>query len=108
MAAGCGLLAAGLWLMRHLPSRSVRGVSAIAPVLSAFFTLKFIGAGIWHLQQAAAMQATPMRGLPEVPLFSFYPTKEGVTGQVLLLLVIIISACINHRRDRAFIRRLNP
>lgn len=107
-AAGAGLLAAAAWLLPRLPGpKRVRDAAGFVPALTVFFVFKFIGVGVYHLQEAGLMARTPMDGLPEVPLLSFHPTQEGFLAQVLLLALAAGVCRWSRRRDREFIRRLN-
>lgn len=56
------------------------------------------GKGVAALQEARWFAISPVAGLPWAEIVGFYPTWEGIAGQVLVLGVLLTAFWFNNRR----------
>lgn len=70
-------------------------------VLIAVLAIVLTGKGIAGLQEAGWFNINPVAWLPRLEILGFYPTLEGVGGQLLVLGVLLAAFWINHRRSIA-------
>ncbi|MBF0162759.1 MAG: FTR1 family iron permease, partial [Magnetococcales bacterium] len=91
VALGFGLavvaLLALMWIMRTAAMRLPMGLFFTATaVLLYFLALSFTGHGVLELQEAGWLANTRIAHLPTIPWIGFFPTRESVIAQLLLVL----------------------
>ncbi|MBP0726829.1 FTR1 family iron permease [Bacillus sp. RG28] len=71
----------------------------VSSILMMYLCIKFTGMGIHGLQLAGLLPAT-QAPIPTIDFFAVYPTWESFIPQVFLLVVAIVVAIINKRKDK--------
>ena len=70
----------------------------VCSILMFYLCFKFTGMGIHGLQLAGLLPAT-QAPIPTIDFFALYSTWESIIPQMILLVVAIIAAIINKRKD---------
>ncbi len=84
----------------------LRPFFTIAGLLVYYLGFKFLGTGIHALQVAGTLPATPISGLPALPLIGFYPTWEGALAQLALLGAAMVAFLYLRVQDRRAAKRM--
>jgi high-affinity iron transporter len=63
-----------------------------------YLCIKFAGMGIHGLQLAGLLPAT-QAPIPSIDFFGVYSTWESIIPQVTLLIIAVIAALLNKRKD---------
>ena len=70
----------------------------VCSILMFYLCFKFTGMGIHGLQLAGLLPAT-QAPIPTIDFFALYSTWESMIPQMILLVVAVIAAIINKRKD---------
>jgi high-affinity iron transporter len=70
----------------------------VSSILMFYLCFKFTGMGIHGLQLAGLLPAT-QAPIPTIDFFALYSTWESFIPQILLLVIAVIAALINKRKD---------
>ncbi|WNB94029.1 FTR1 family protein [Bacillus sp. NEB1478] len=71
----------------------------VSSVLMFYLCFKFAGMGIHGLQLAGLLPVTQIDSLPAIEFLAFYPTVQSIVPQAFLLIVAIIAAVLNQKKD---------
>jgi high-affinity iron transporter len=69
----------------------LRPFFAVTSVLLYYMAFVFMGKGIRELQEVNALPTTLLHGFPHVEAMGIFPTVEGLSAQLLLLLLFIAA-----------------
>lgn len=72
----------------------------ITSIFLAAMAVVFTGSGIKELQEADVLPSTAIDGLPTIDLLGIYPRVENLTGQAVVLVIIVALYVIGSRRQR--------
>ncbi|WP_144529856.1 FTR1 family protein [Peribacillus simplex] len=70
----------------------------VSSILMFYLCIKFAGMGIHGLQLAGLLPAT-QAPIPSIDFFGVYSTWESIIPQVTLLIIAVIAALLNKRKD---------
>jgi high-affinity iron transporter len=107
IAAGFAVAAAGLvlvyWVIRKASMKLPLGpFFAGTAILLYALAVVFAGGGVLELQGARLIPATPLAGIPSIPLLGLFPTVESVVAQMVLLAALLpVLALWAAKRRRA-------
>ncbi|MDR7071073.1 FTR1 family iron permease [Fictibacillus barbaricus] len=71
----------------------------VSSILMFYLCFKFAGMGIHGLQLAGLLPVTQISSLPTIDFLAFYPTVQSIIPQAFLLVVAIIAAVLNKKKD---------
>ncbi|WP_416054291.1 FTR1 family iron permease [Fictibacillus sp. KU28468] len=71
----------------------------VSSVLMFYLCFKFTGMGIHGLQLAGLLPVTQVNSLTTIDFLAFYPTLESMIPQAFLILVAIVAAIMNRKKD---------
>lgn len=104
LLAGLGLgiviLAVIAYVMLRTSARLPIGqFFAISSALVAVLAVVLMGKGVAALQEAGMLDVTPL-DVPSVDLLGIYPSMQTLIAQVVVLLVVVSSMCMNAYANR--------
>lgn len=85
------LIAVGIVLMKMSGKIPVHKFFAVATILIYLLAFKIIGGSLHTLQLLGKLNTTVVDGLPVLSTIGFYPTFETLIGQVILIILVIIT-----------------
>jgi high-affinity iron transporter len=98
MAAGALLLALiGGAILRYSVRLPIGPFFAVTSGLLALLAVVFVGNGVAALQEAGVLDATLVRFI-SLPLLGIHPTAQGLTLQVITLVLILGGLWFNRRQ----------
>ncbi len=105
VAAGIGagaisLVGAFVMLRRAVHRLPIHTFFAITSVVLYGLAVVFVGQGIAAWQEAEVIGTTFMERVPEIAMLGLYPTVEGVTAQLALLIVALAAILVPRERAR--------
>lgn len=96
-AAGCvGLAVIALLIMRFSARLPLGVFFTVSSVLLAAMAVVFAGQGVAALQEAGKLPVDPIT-FPTIPILGVYPNKQGLTLQLILVVVIAVLYFFNYR-----------
>ena len=99
--AGASVLGAIAWAMlRYSRALPISRFFAYSSILIAVLAVVLTGKGVAALQEAGLLGTRPLAGVPRLPLVGLFPTKEGVSSQVLAAAVVALGYGWNGVRAR--------
>ena len=99
IAIGLAILAVLSYLILKVGLKiPMRPFFLVSSILMFYLCFKFAGMGIHGLQLAGLLPAT-QAPIPTIDFFALYSTWESFIPQLLLLIIAVIAAIINKRKD---------
>lgn len=102
IAIGMAILVVIAFLILKVGLRiPMRPFFMVSSLLVFYLGLKFTGMGVNGLQLAGLLPATSNDMLPSIGWLGMYPTLEGFIPQLILIIVAIVMAILNHRNSKS-------
>ncbi len=105
IAAGLGaaiaVLGAIAWSLMHYSQRLPIGQFFLySAVLMAALAVVLAGKGVAALQEAGWVHITPAAWAPQIPMLGVHATWQGLGGQALVLLILLVAFWLNDRKAK--------
>jgi len=93
------LAVVAFFLLRVSGKIPVHRFFAVATILIYVLAFKIIGVSIHKLQLLSILPTNVISGLPVGASIGFYPTVETIIGQIILLVLVVLTVIYKKRNE---------
>ncbi len=100
-ASGLAVLMIVVRVMSSLGKRlNPRPVMLVSGVLLTAIAISLVGQGIRSLQEGGFVHLQPLSPHLDVPVLGIYPSVEGISAQLVVLLLVIVPALLERKKAK--------